>query len=252
MKKRQPESIEKEEEFLGLTGHKIKITKTQSGIVQFSTFEVDIPDAEKLKLIIKEHVGLDWQRYSELQVDHGQSAICETLDPLGLYILSENKRSELLEEIKTKIPKHSWSNLQAHFRNLKNENSNDLIDILIVAGWVDLFQEPFQEIWLAAMAKHAYYIEENDFAFGYLIALLDQKKNSEQHFLRGKQTLKSATLGGLAKSSSTKPQTQKTLTEISRLITTGHTASRASELAFKNGFGSSVGGNKKLWTRNRK
>jgi hypothetical protein len=136
---------------------------------------------------------------------------------------------------------------------LRNEHKDESsIDAFIVAGWVDLFEEPFQEVWLAAMALHAYAFQENDFAFGYLIALLDQKKNSESHFLRGKQTLRSAAQGGIAKSSVTRPETLRTLTELSRLVSDGHSLARASELAFKNGFGASAAANKKLWNRNNK
>ena len=94
--------------------------------------------------------------------------------------------------------------------------------------------------------------EPNEYAVGYLVALIDQKKNSEHHFLRGKGTLDSAKLGGLAKSATTKAKTKRTMTELLRLVSAGHSVSRASELAFKNGFGSSTMANKKIWSRNFK
>lgn len=242
-----------ESEFPGLSGGKIKIRKAQSGIVQFSTFHIDQTDAENRKVVFEDRIDLDWQGFSELMEDHGQSAICEILHPLGLYILSGDKRSKLLVDIESKIAKSGWHNLQVFLTKLRNEQRDDsAIDAFIVAAWVQLFEEPFQEVWLAAMASHAYVIQEDDFAFGYLIALLDQKKNSEGHFLRGKQTLRSAAQGGLAKSSATRPGTLRTLTELSRLVSDGHSLARSSELAFKNGFGASAIANKKLWSRNRK
>ncbi len=124
--------------------------------------------------------------------------------------------------------------------------------IFIVAAWAQLFAEPYQETWLAAMAHHAYFVHHDDFAFGYLTALLDQKKGSEEHFLRGRETLKSASLGGVARSAATKMKTNRTLAELSRLLATGHTLARASDLAFKNGFGSSPMANCKLWNRHLK
>jgi hypothetical protein len=254
MKNRHTLKTETEEtEIPLLSGGKLKIRKARSGIVQFSTFFQDITDAANKKIIFEDRIGLDWQGFSELMDDHGQSEICGILHPLGLYILSGDKRSKLLVDIESKIAKSGWDNLQVFLTKLRNEHRDDsAIDAFIVAAWVQLFEEPFQEVWLAAMASHAYVAKGDDFAFGYLIALLDQKKNSEGHFLRGKQTLRSASQGGMAKSSATRPETLRTFAELSRLVSSGQSLARASELAFKNGFGTSAIANRKLWNRNRK
>ena len=50
----------------------------------------------------------------------------------------------------------------------------------------------------------------------------------------------------------TKAETQRTMLELSRLVSAGQTVARASELAFKKSFGSSPTANRKLWNRNRK
>ncbi len=242
-----------ESEFEGLRGEKIKIRKAQSGIVQFSTFQMDITNSQNKKVVFKDRVALDWQTFSELMEDHGQASICEILRPLGLYILSAEKKFKLVSDIKSKISKVGWKGFESNLLRLQNENLDEkAFEVFIVAAWVQLFEEPFQMVWLAAMAQHAYVLEEDDYAFGYLIALLDQKKNSETHFLRGKGTLRSAKLGGIAKSTATRVETQRTMLELSRLVLAGHTVARASDLAFKNGLGTSATANKKLWQRNHR
>jgi hypothetical protein len=241
-----------ESEFEGLRGGKIKIRKAESGIVQFSSFLMDITNSQNKKIVFEGRVALDWQSFSELMDDHGQATICETLHPLGLYILSVEKRSQLKSDIKSKISEAGWKGFESNLVRLQNENLDEkAFEVFIVAAWVQLFEEPFQMVWLAAMAQHAYVLQD-DYAFGYLIALLDQKKNSETHFLRGKETLRSAKLGGIAKSTATRAETQRTMLELSRLVLAGHTVARASDLAFKNGLGTSATANKKLWQRNHK
>ena len=102
------------------------------------------------------------------------------------------------------------------------------------------------------MAQHAFYVLEDDFAFGYFTAQLDQKRENETHFLRGKKSLESAKLGGKVRSSIVKPETESTLREVKRLVGAGHSLSRSAELAHRNGFGTSPSANKRLWNRHKK
>ena len=251
---KKPTSIDREvREFPGILGGKIKVSKAQRGIVQFSTFYAEFTHTHNTKIVFKGRLALDCEGYSELMIDHADSVICEILHPLGLHMPTEEKISQLLTEIKAATINTGWEHFDSYLLKLRNECDEEKdTNAFIVASWAQLYEEPFQQVWLAAMAKHALYFESNDYAVGYLVALIDQKKNSEHHFLRGKGTLDSAKLGGLAKSATTKAKTNRTMTELLRLVSTGHSVSRASELAFKNGYGSSTMANKKIWSRNFK
>ena len=115
MPKRTPTLSEStEEEFPALNGGKIKIRKARNGIVQFSTFLTEITDVEKKRVTFKDRIGLQWEGFSELMEDHGQATICGVLHPLGLYILSDAKKAQLLSDIKAKVPSFAYEKLEKY------------------------------------------------------------------------------------------------------------------------------------------
>lgn len=254
MKKTDSPKIDiEEQEFPGFSGQTIKIRKARNGVVNFSNILIETCDADNKKITNSEIPGFKWQSFSELSEDHGHAVICDVLHPIGLYILKDEKRSQIILEIKSKSSSSSWVELENYSAEIQNKSPDEnMADVFIVAAWAELFAEPFQEVWLAAMAHHAIYLREDDYAFGYLTALLDQKKLTEKHFLRGREILKSASLGGLAKSNASGRKTRQTIAELARLMQAGHSVARASSLAFKNGFGTSPAANRKLWNRQSK
>lgn len=199
-------------------------------------------------------VALEWQGFSELDEDHGFSAtygvLCNT--PF-VSLKAEKPTSEIVAEIEAKVGPENWSRVERHLESLGNKaDKNGHRRVFLVAFWAEIFAEPFGELWLAAMAQHAYYVLENDFAFGYLTALLDQKQQNEAHFLRGKKGLDSAKRGGSARAQQSKANTQAVLHAMELHHAAGKSTARAAELALRSGHGSSAEANRKLWSRHRK
>ena len=91
-----------------------------------------------------------------------------------------------------------------------------------MAWWVELFIEPLSDVWLAAMALHAQ-SEDNDFAFGYLIAQIDRRHEVEPDFLRGKKSVESGRAGGNAKARLRLPASENILSEMRQLVAKGST-----------------------------
>ncbi len=98
-----PHTETDEKEFPGLNGGLIKVRTAKSGIVKFTNMHFESTDKDKKDLVFDDRIFLDWQGLTELMDDHGHSTICGILHPLGLYILSDDKKIALLLEIKSKI-----------------------------------------------------------------------------------------------------------------------------------------------------
>lgn len=256
-KKDTPKLIVKKTEFplIGEDGVGLA-TKLTKGTVQFSSnsFPLDYAqkNAEKGKnsKLESAEIYLKWQGYSELKEDHGFSEMYQVLFAKFGYELRENDLEKMSDEIAQEIGEASWSRVERFSLTLDRESGHR--EVFIKAAWAEVFAEPFEELWLASMAQHAYYVLEDDFAFGYLTALLDQKRNNEALFLRGEKNLADSKLGGELRPRTDNLRTTKTLSEMARLIGEGHTIARSASIAFKNRFGSSEGANKKLWTRHSK
>lgn len=194
---------------------------------------------------------LDWQSYSELDTEHGMFLVYEILFSEDFGNLTKRSIENMSTQIAQKVGDQSWKTIEKHLKGFGNET--ELQKVFLQATWAELFAEPLEELWLAAMAQHAFFVLEDDFAFGYLIAMLDQKlNNNESHLLRGKKNIESAKLGGQAKARMQLETTKNTLQEMARLIQDGQTIARSATLAHKNGFGSSETANKRLWTRHSK
>lgn len=228
---------------------KIKWVKYERGTTQLSKHIVsrDVRSSIEPNLLANENIGPDWQEFSELQLNHGIDTSFGVLIDAGF---GEKTESDLISEIKTKVNEEVWSLIERRLSELGDEkDGRGKKLIVLVAHWAQLFAEPLGEIWLAAMAQHACFIEEDDFAFGYLIAQLDQKRENETHFLRGNKILVAAKSGGMARSTSLKTNRDRILAEIKRLNEKSHTLARSAELAFKNNIGTSPEANRKLWRR---
>lgn len=260
MAKRSKETsklIVKKTDFPTLSGDEVGVkTNLTKGAVQFTSISFPLDYAVKYSGRKNDEdseaagVALKWQGYTELSEDHGFSEMFQVLFAEFGYQTSDDDLEKLSNEIAKKIGKASWSRVEKFILTLDKESGHRTI--FIQAVWTEIFAEPFEELWLASMAQHAYYVLEDDFAFGYLTALLDQKRNIEPLFLRGKKNLVDSKLGGKLKPSALNSKTAEILGEMERLISNDHTISSAASLTFGKGFGSSIGANRKLWARHSK
>lgn len=201
--------------------------------------------------VVKDDLALPWQGLSELDADHGMSVTYGILIDAGFVSLrSEKPTAEISAEIRSKVGDTIWLRVEEHLDRLGSEmDENGHRRIFLIACWADLFEKPFSDLWLAAMAQHAYYVLEDDFAFGYLTALIDQRTHNERDYLRGKKSLDSSRAGGAVRAARVRPETQSRLAKMRSLMASGHTCSRAAELAHKAGYGPSASANRKLWAR---
>jgi hypothetical protein len=77
-------------------------------------------------------------------------------------------------------------------------------------------------------------------------------KDFEQHAVRGEKVLHGAAQAGDLRRRTAAPSSQKVLEEMKRLLDRKHSISRAAELAFEKGLGSSPDANQKLYYRARR
>jgi len=197
--------------------------------------------------------ALRWQGMTELDSDHGMSIICGTLMDADLWILRPSRRNELFLQVKGRLNESSWAQVSESLRQTATEeDEDDVRDVVLVGLWAELFAEPLSDLWLAAMAYHAYFVERNDFAFGYLTAQLDQRRETEKDFLRGRKSVESGRAGAEIRAKHSHAETERVLREIKRLVQRGHSISRAASIAAHGGVGSSPSANRKLWERHSK
>ena len=238
-------------------GSVFRSEKFSQGAVEFSRFFMEIgADSEWSTKLAEsaqmDEVALEWQSLSELQEDHGLSTVFGVISDSKSGEHGKKTINERISKIRRQIGESSWSRVERRFTKLGGDDSEDRRGkYFILAVWAELFAEPFGEFWLAAVAQHAFFVEENDFAFGYLTAMLDIKRNREAHLLRGLKTIESARLGAKTRASQTKPETARVIAEMERLRDSGHSISRAAEIAHSKGHGTSADANRKLWTRSK-
>lgn len=229
------------------------VTKLAKGTANFTSYGFPLDYVSKDKGASGNeaiNVCLDWQGYNELCEDHGLSLTYEVLYDNGLSLTNDRNITKLSSEISDLLGEDAWKRVEGYLLTLGKEKQQAAI--YLQAVWAQCFAEPFEELWLASMAQHAYYVLEDDYAFGYLTAILDQKRNNEALFLRVEKNLVDSKLGGQSKPRADNLKTTEALSEMARLIGDGHTIARSASIAFKNGFGSSAGANRKLWTRHLK
>lgn len=243
-----------------MNGLEIEHTTITKGIVKFSTSQAVGDNRPQPRNQQSAHLGLHWQTYSELGSDHGFGAAYGVLFDNKNFDVPPEDFEALLAIFRQTSDQIQYDRLIAHIEHINqmtfqevllDENSVEHSLNFLRAAWADEYSEPFSPVWLAAMALYAYYVEENDFAFGYLTAILDQKLANEADFLRGKRTVESAKQGGEMRSAIHSNRTRAVLSEMKRLIDAGQPVSNAAGRAYSNGFGSSTEANRKLWNRHR-
>ena len=230
-------------------------TVSRRGVALFT--EISMPEDRSIppssQRSVSDTIGLRWQGLAELQTDHAHGVVYGALNRDNSENRTSRQNVELTAEIRAKISTCAWEKFERYYSHLcQGDDEAGHGRIFLVAAWAELFAEPFGEVWLAAMAKHAYYVEKDDFAFGYLAALLDQKRINESDLVRGDATLRAAQSGGKMRSSALKPKRSAVLAEMSRLISDGHTAKGAAAATARLGNGTSQNANLALWYRHQK
>ena len=230
-------------------------TVSKKGAVKFTEWRFKISEGEESPRIdpTGRRVIFDWQKMLELQEDHGFSTMYRVLHSDEARKIFKRPSQDLATEIREKIGPDAWVYVERNWTDLCDGNDVDgRGHVFLVAGWAELFAEKFGDIWLAAMAQHAIYVQEDEFAFGYLTALLDQKVTNESNMIRGAATLTAARSGGDVRRIDLTSFREVVLSEMERLISNGHTVSGAASAAKRLGIGTSQGANLALWYRHRR
>ncbi len=240
-------------EISSLEGKTVRLTEFRRGLAKFT--QLAIID-EKTNKRDYPNTGdtfeLDWQTYVDTDESSGFGTVRKVIEEQFSNIDPEELFDQISSEVRNVCDFADWSKIQAQIVSMKDNFDEKDIKVFMIAVWAQYFSKPFDVFWLAAMADHALMIKDNRYAHGYFVALIEQTRNNQAHFLRGEKNLKSASLGGLAKSAQTRLRTGSVISEISRLLKSGHSIFRAAELAYRNGLGTSAVANRKLWNRHLK
>jgi hypothetical protein len=239
----------------GLGGPAYDYVTVSKGIVTFTSIRMrpeELPPAT-ISPENTQRIGLTWQSYSELQADHGEGITYGILFDEKFGNLFARSTARLLADIGSKLKPSIMVKLNRFLDEIDDEeDATGGRKIFTTAVWAEMFSEKYSEVWLAAMAQHAYYVEGNSFAFGYMSALLDKKASAERDFLRGKVTANSAGLGGKSRSSNFSSMREAVLAEMERLIGKGFSRANAARMTKEKGLGTSQAANEKLWGRHHK
>jgi hypothetical protein len=227
------------------SGHTGIATEYSRGIVTLSRDTWSALPAETPPKMTSAMFALEYEHMNELHSELGYAEISGPLIKAGLWMLGPENRQRLVEEIKSELS-------AAVFEALSHRLDPAIPghDPFIIGLWAELFEEPLTDLWLAAMAYHAQYVG-NEFAYGYLTAMLSQRKMAESDVIRGRKTMESSRTGGAARGRLTQAGTQRVLTSMSELIAKGHSVNRAAALTADRGVGTSSGANRKLWLRHK-
>jgi hypothetical protein len=190
-----------------------------------------------------------WESLSELDPENGVIIVFETLDDAELLDLPPQKLDKLTEEIRLNLDPQEWSEFGARLARIDKLGQDR--EPLIVAFWAACCAEKLGNVWLAAMAYHAFFENEADYAFGWLTAQLYRRAEFEAHFMRGKKIVEDARKGGKSRATKRIAATSSVLRDMRASIEKGEKVSTAARLAFKRGKGKSPGANIRLWGRHR-
>ena len=113
------------------------------------------------------------------------------------------------------------------------------------------FAKPLSRLWYAAAMNALYFVYRDDLKVGYLWAEYKIRMEHESAAVRGQTVRDGAQKGGEKRSQDYASLRKVVLSELKRLCDQGHSVSRAAELAFKAGIGTSGAANAKLWHRNK-
>ncbi|MGR3792623.1 hypothetical protein [Vannielia sp. SX4] len=189
----------------------------------------------------------------------------QLLGEAGFFTGGYRPTAKLKRELKEHLNPEDWAALEREVDAIHEraesaptdvfppfDHCDFIVEILIVATWVQVFEEPLSDIWLAAMSLHAAHVRQDDFLYGYLTSLIHQRERNEEHFLRGKGTLEAARRGGESSAENQRSDLQKILEFMAAKISAGVGIAQAARLAAKAGLGASAEANRRIWYRHRR
>jgi hypothetical protein len=223
-------------EFLGLAQTGIaRHAIMKSGLLALNKIELGYPESK---------TGFSARQLNLLGDDTWLGEVLSVLSAHGWnkghVILSDEIVERVRERLGSKVIEDARERYDDDWRNF----------ILEVAA--AHFVQPLTRLWYAANLISLYYVHQDDIAFGYLWSEYNIRLRHETDAVRGSKTKKSASAGGRVRGSAFSAQRQRVLSEIKRHLLAGHSISRASHLAFSNGYGTSAAANRKLFHRARK
>jgi hypothetical protein len=235
----------------------IRITEHRNGIASFQAIDIEperweeISKSPFLREKKSEIYPLRYELHGKTLIDNGLGSIYGVLDSKEYGYLNNKFAASLISEIEKNIDKSllplivfSDGDIEKHFR------SKDNYEIFLRAVWVQTYAEKYGPVWLAAMAQHAYFVEHDEYTFGYLVALLDQKLENETDFLRGEKVVEGAARSNAERAAQRIAHREKVISTMRPLITEKHPSiNRAARLAFENGTGKSTDANRKIYER---
>ncbi|WP_417435317.1 hypothetical protein [Hoeflea sp.] len=226
------------------------IRTSENGIASLSghIFPWPLPQGADREASASKGLKLEWQDAVELQAANGFISCAVVLNGAEYGGLGRKP----IEKIKADILRLLGKDGFAHFEAVAppigaTDKGPNLHAIFFRATWVQFFAEKLSIDWLAAMAEHAYFVKNDEFAFGYMTALLDQKRGKERFFMSGAKSSAGASDAGKARSAKYKAQRAMVIREMLPLVKEHGNISLAAEIAAKRGIGKSKNANRKLW-----
>jgi hypothetical protein len=230
-------------------GFTIRSVRYKKGSIRFSesySLQRPLPPAPES---YKAENNLGLPRLHELNADHGLSIIFRILKDANLSQLTSKKINKLITDIRSRVSPEKWTEIRLQLAHIKKLGQDR--ETFVVSLWADLFFQPFSDLWLAAVAQRAHYVEEDDYAFGYLTAQLDRRGEFESHYIRGQAIYENARRGGEIRASQKAPGSQRILTFMRRLVNDGQSVKKAARSAYDQKLGSSPEANRRLWNRHK-
>jgi hypothetical protein len=114
------------------------------------------------------------------------------------------------------------------------------------------FCAPLSRLWYAANIMSLYYCHNDDFRAGFFWAEYRLRLRHQLQTQRGKLTAAAARRGGQVRALDTEAGRKTILNLMTNYVQDGHSISRAADLTWRTGFGSSKEANRKIWNRNQK
>ncbi|MGJ8583881.1 MAG: hypothetical protein ACSHXD_07320 [Marinosulfonomonas sp.] len=175
----------------------------------------------------------------------------------------KHQRALKLEKWKSLYPWRTCKKLSLLFRLDEFEKFTPLWHALNILNWNDLINNHKMEFDLYESKMSAKNPSDPDFfalnqmtSAGFEIGRSFEslyKKKFDELTLLGKKNQQGREMGAATRRFQTKPQSEKILNEMGRLINEKHhSIRRAAELVFNNGIGTSAEANRRLWTREKK
>lgn len=226
------------------------IIKRENGIASLTehTFPWPLPEDAESEHSTSKGLRLAWQDAEELQKAHGLLSCALVLNGKEHGGLGRKLIENIKADIARLVGQDSFAYIDAAAPPIgATDKEPDLHAIFFRAVWGQLFAEDLSIGWLAAMAEHAYFVKKDEFAFGYMTALLDQKRGREKTFLSGAKSNAGSAAGGKTRSATFASKRAKVIREMVPLVMKHGNISLAAEITFKRGIGKSKCANRRLW-----